>query len=279
MQNYKIPKNLLSKGSTNTKTAKNELLTYILYLAPHKQNSKKINLCPKASKGCAAACLFSAGRGRFSNVINARVNKTEYFLDDKRGFITQLARELHKINDKALKGRYNVAIRLNGTSDLDFIYLLKKYSGFDVLQDDNFSNLIFYDYTAILGKVKKYINTNYHLTFSRKEDNENETLEALKMGANVSAVFSGDLPKYYKGFSVVDGDKSDIVMIEANNVILGLKAKGEAKNDKSGFVIHPEAVKPCRYCNDKPAIKRGFCSAFCMTEHYGESMNDLNPIK
>ena len=40
MKNYKTPKNLLSKGSTNSKTAKNEILTYILYLAPHKQNSK-----------------------------------------------------------------------------------------------------------------------------------------------------------------------------------------------------------------------------------------------
>lgn len=267
MKNYKIPLNLLSKGNTNTKTAKNEILTYILYLAPHKQNSKKINLCPKASKGCAAACLFSAGRGKFSNVINARVNKTEYFLDDKRGFITQLARELHKINDKALKGRYNVAIRLNGTSDLDFIYLLKKYSGFDVLQDDNFSNLIFYDYTAILGKVKKYLNTSYHLTFSRKEDNENETLEALKIGANVSAVFSGDLPTSYKGFAVVDGDKSDIVMIDETNVILGLKAKGDAKNDKSGFVIHPEAVKNCKWCNKQ--TENSFCSNFCKGEFYG----------
>ena len=43
-QNYKEVKNLLSKDMTNSKTAKNNLETYILYLAPHKQNSKKINL-------------------------------------------------------------------------------------------------------------------------------------------------------------------------------------------------------------------------------------------
>ena len=65
MINYKAPKNLLSKGNTNAKTAKNNFDTYILYLAPHKQNSLKINICPKASKGCAASCLFSAGRGKF----------------------------------------------------------------------------------------------------------------------------------------------------------------------------------------------------------------------
>ena len=238
MTNYKIPKNLLSKGSTNSKTAKNDLLTYILYLAPHKQNSKKINICPKASKGCAAACLFSAGRGRFSNVINSRVNKTEYFLSDKKQFIAQLSKELLKIAHKALNGGYKVAIRLNGTSDLDFIYLLKKYSGHDVLNDKIFSNLHFYDYTAILGKVKKYLGTNYSLTFSRKEDNENEVLEALELGGNVSAVFNGGLPASYKGYKVIDGDESDILMLKADNVILGLNAKGEAKKDISGFVIN-----------------------------------------
>ena len=103
MQNYKPVKNLLSKGSTNAKTAKNPQITYILYLAPYTQNSKKINICPKASTGCAASCLFSAGRGSFSNVIASRVNKTEYYLHDKEKFILQLAGELVKINKKASK--------------------------------------------------------------------------------------------------------------------------------------------------------------------------------
>ena len=63
MQNYKPVKNLLSKGSTNAKTSKNPETTYILYLAPYTQNSKKINICPKASAGCSASCLIF-GRSR-----------------------------------------------------------------------------------------------------------------------------------------------------------------------------------------------------------------------
>ena len=236
MINYKIPKNLLSKGISNAKTKKNSSDTYILYLAPYKQNSLKINICPKASKGCAAACLFSAGRGKFSNVVKARINKTEYFLRDKNGFINQLAKELIKINNKAILSGSKTLIRLNGTSDLDFIYMLKKYANFDI---DNFSGLHFYDYTKILGKVKKYINNkNYTLTFSRAEDNEAETLQALNLGANVSAVFKSNLPKNYKGFAVVDGDKSDDIMTETKGIILGLRAKGDAKKDTSGFVIN-----------------------------------------
>ena len=236
-QNYKPVKNLLSKGSTNIKTAKNNIETYILYLAPHTQNSKKINICPKASKGCAAACLFSAGRGKFSNVIASRTNKTEYYLSDKKTFINQLSKELVKIAAKSIKQNKKIAIRLNGTSDQDFISIIKKYNNLDLLNDDQFKNLVFYDYTAILGKIKKYINTNYKLTLSRKEDNESDILQALQLGGNVAAVFSGDLPTTYKGFEVVDGDKSDLEMIYNKNVILGLKAKGDAKKDKSGFVI------------------------------------------
>ena len=236
-QNYKEVKNLLSKGSTNTKTAKNSIETYILYLAPHTQNSKKINICPKASKGCAAACLFSAGRGKFSNVIASRTNKTEFYLSDKKVFINQLSKELIKIANKSIKQDTKIAIRLNGTSDLDFIALIKKYNNLDLLNGDQFKNLVFYDYTAILGKIKKYINTTYKLTLSRKENNESEILEALKLGGNVAAVFKGDLPTKYKGYNVVNGDTSDLEMIYNKNVILGLKAKGDAKKDKSGFVI------------------------------------------
>ena len=233
---YKIPKNLLSKGNTNAKTSKNEQDTYILYLAPYNQNSKGINICPKASEGCAAACLFSAGRGAFSNVINARKNKTEYYLHDKKTFINQLASELIKIDKKANKNTNQTLIRLNGTSDLDFIFLLKKYANFDI---SNYNNLHFYDYTKILGKVKKYSNSkNYTLTFSRAEDNEQDIFQAVKYGANVSAVFKGTLPQTYKGIPVIDGDKTDNEMLKYKGYILGLKAKGKARTDKSGFVIN-----------------------------------------
>lgn len=236
-QNYKPVKNLLSKGSTNSKTAKNSLETFILYLAPERQNSKGVNLCPKASKGCAAACLYTAGRGKFSNVKASRINKSEYYINDKITFINQLSKEIVKIAAKAIKQNKKIAIRLNGTSDQDFISIIKKYNNLDLLNNEQFKNLVFYDYTAILGKIKKYINTSYSLTLSRKEDNEKEILEALKLGGNVAAVFRDELPTTYKGFTVIDGDQSDLMMLYNRNVILGLKAKGDAKKDKSGFVI------------------------------------------
>ena len=74
---YKPVKALLSKGSTNAKTSKNELTTFILYLAPA-NTVPEFNLCPFASVGCIASCLNTAGRGAFSNVQLARINKTKF---------------------------------------------------------------------------------------------------------------------------------------------------------------------------------------------------------
>jgi len=46
------------------------------------------------------------------------------------------------------------------------------------------------------------------------------------------------LPKTYKGIPVIDGDKTDNEMLKYKGFILGLKAKGKARTDKSGFVIN-----------------------------------------
>ena len=94
--------------------------------------------------------------------------------------------------------------------------------------------------------MKRYKGTDYVLTYSRAEDNEAQALEVLKNGGIVSAVFADTLPAIYKGFQVIDGDESDDQMINikrylsnagGKGIILGLKAKGDAKKDATGFVI------------------------------------------
>ena len=231
----KMPKKLLSAGSTNAKTAKNEIKTFILYLMPYNQNSKGKQLCPHASKGCAAACLVSAGRGAFSNVIKARVNKTELFIKNKLAFLDKLATEITQETAKAKRGGYRVAFRLNGTSDVDFIYMLKKYGFLDIetLQP----HAVFYDYTKNIQKAIRYKgHPNYTVTFSRAESNSLNCETAIRHGINVAAVFN-ELPQTWRGVDVVDGDKSDLQMLKYNGVILGLKAKGAARKDTTGFTI------------------------------------------
>ena len=231
---YKPVANLLSGGMTNTKTAKNDLDTFILYLAPA-NTLEGFNLCPFASDGCKKVCLYTAGRGKFSNVQESRINKTKFWAYNRDGFYIQLANELLNIHDKAVKKDIKIAIRLNGTSDIDHIELLKRYAGIDFL-DSFYNNLLFYDYTKNPNHIKKYLNTNYSLTFSRSETNDNKVLEILKDGGNVAVVFN-DVPQFYKGYKVINGDASDLRYFDPKNVIVGLTAKGDAKKDTSGFVI------------------------------------------
>lgn len=232
-QAFNPVKFLLSKGNTNAKTSKNELTTFILYLAPA-TSLPGFNLCPFASKGCTKVCLNIAGRGRFSNVQTARLNKTKFFAYDRANFYIQLCNEILTINSKAIKTGEKIAIRLNGTSDIDHIDLIQRFTGINVL---SLSNVIFYDYTKNPNHIKKYIGTNYKLTFSRSENNDTKANEVLQAGGNVAVVFSGELPEFYKGYKVINGDLSDLRYFDPSNVVVGLKAKGPAKKDNSGFVV------------------------------------------
>lgn len=225
---------LLSNGKTNNKMAKNTILSYVLYMSPYTLNSKRINVCPKASKGCSKACLYTAGMGAFSTVQQARMRKTELWIVDKKRFYTELAEDINKAIIKA--NGHPVAIRLNGTSDIDHHKMLKSFAGFDFTQCPN--NVIFYDYTKIPKKALKYKDTpNYHVTFSRSEDNELECIDMLDSGVNVAVVFRNELPPTWHGFKVIDGDKTDERFLDEKGVVVGLKAKGKAKKDTTGFVV------------------------------------------
>ena len=231
---------LLSKGDSNAKTAKNELKTFILYMSPFTQNSFGVNLCPKASKVCPILCLATAGRMGMGTATLARQRKADFFISDRKQFLTLLLKELQTISKSAVKGGYKVAIRLNGTTDLDFFGLMKAGLGFDLF---TLPNLVFYDYTKILGKVMKYQNEiksgKYVLTFSRSESNWQDCIKALSMGVNVAVVFGSDnlKPETFKGYPVLDGDKTDIEMFKVSGFVLALRAKGRAKKDQSGFVV------------------------------------------
>lgn len=232
---YKPVKNLLSPGATNSKTIKNDLETFILYMAPSNQ-VEGLNLCPFASEGCKKACLYSAGRGRFSNVQASRMNKSKFWGYDRENFYFQLANELLKIHDKAMNKGIKIAIRLNGTSDIDHLDLMQRYSGIDFL-DHFYNNLYFYDYTKNFNTIRKYKGTKYKLTFSLSETNLPDAGNVLLSGGNLAVVFRNELPETWNGYKVINGDETDLRYFDPENVVIGLKAKGLAKKDSSGFVI------------------------------------------
>ena len=240
---------LLSTGNPKIlKGLKQGYNTYILHLAP--ADLSGFNTCPKATAGCKAACLNTAGRGGMfkkgesTNIIQeARIRKTAFFFEERAGFMEWLVADIKlAIKQSAKKGLIPV-FRLNGTSDLSW----EKY---EVIRDGKlyrniftaFPDVQFYDYTKVLGrKISDF--KNYHLTFSAADGNDVDVMKAIQQDYNVATVFglkkTLPMPESYNGLPVFNGDESDLRFLDPKGVVVGLYAKGKAKKDTSGFVKYP----------------------------------------
>jgi len=226
-------KSLLSID-TNAKTVKGQskgFMTGILYLAPGKL-SGLVNVCPHASAACDALCLYYAGRGAFNSVQKARTAKTVFYVKDRETFLATLKENVASVIRKAKAKRMQPVIRLNGTSDIGW----ERYT---VIQA--FETTRFYDYTKSFQRMMAFLDgklpSNYSLTFSRSETNEAQCLEVLKRGGNVAVVFRKELPTHWQGYRVINGDENDLRFLDPKGVVVGLKAKGKAKTDTTGFVV------------------------------------------
>jgi len=235
--------NLLSTANPKIqKGTKLGYLSFILHLAPADLSGK--NTCPKATAGCKAACLNTAGRGGMfrkgentNTIQKARIRKTVAFFFDREQFMADLVADIRKGIKFAERQGLTPVFRLNGTSDLSW----EKYeaeAGKNIFE--LFPTVQFYDYTKVLGrKVSQY--KNYHLTFSKADGNDADVSKAIAEGYNIAAVFD-EMPAEHMGLPVINADETDLRFLDPKGVIAGLKAKGKAKKDYSGFVIRLKEV-------------------------------------
>lgn len=227
---------LLTESNPKTlKGLKKGFSSAILHLMPSDRSG--FQTCPKATQGCRAACLNTAGHGGIrlksgleNGVQKARRRKTHQFFARRTEFMQQLAIEIAKHVRKAEAKGLVPCIRLNGTSDI-------RWETVPVGPFENifqmFPDVQFYDYTKVPGRDLGI--GNYHLTFSVADGNDADAERELERGMNVAVVFD-EVPTEYLGKPVVDGDESDLRFLDARGVVVGLKAKGDAKKDTSGFV-------------------------------------------
>ena len=239
---------LLSTGNPKIlKGIKQGYNTYILHLAPATLSGH--NTCPKATEGCKSACLNTAGRGGMfkkgesTNMIQeARIRKTKLFYDNRSEFMSLLVKDIELAIKQSNKLGLIPVFRLNGTSDIAF----EKY------EVDGFANIFarfpevqFYDYTKILGRKVNNI-SNYHLTFSAADGNDNDVYAAINQGYNIATVFgikkTLPMPETFNGLPVYNGDESDLRFLDPKGVVVGLYAKGKAKKDITGFVKYPSIM-------------------------------------
>lgn len=244
--------------SVNPKTEKSELQTYILHLAPH--NLSGHNICPGAGN-CKAICLHYAGNPVYmGGKHTARIRRTLAYVDHRENFVKLLIMGiLHKQN---LHRGENLAVRLNGTSDIEFenidVTIDEEFYNFCVVKFGRylplgkrnifeiFNNMAtwhggdtveFYDYTKIRRNWAECKRLGYHLTFSYdgmgNHANHKLAADAIKAGVNVAAAFnikkSGKLPAFAwlgaQKFPVINGDLTDYRPSDPMGCIVGLRFK------------------------------------------------------
>jgi hypothetical protein len=160
------------------------------------------------------------------------------FYEDRDTFMALLVADIDTAQRKAEREGYIPVFRLNGTSDIRW-ELIKVLRGWNVFPNimSAYPHLTFYDYTKIQNR--RNLPPNYHLTFSRSEDNGNVN---LPMYVNIAVVFDTKkgmaLPSVWNGRPVIDGDEHDVRFLDPKGVVVGLRGKGLAKKAKSNsFVV------------------------------------------
>ena len=249
----KMPTDLASMGqqfkisyrdllSTNPKTEKSKVQTYILHLAPH--NISGVNVCPGAGN-CKRICLHFAGNPVYmTNKQSARIRRTLAFAADNQRFARLI---VCAILDKMNKNIGEpIAIRLNGTSDIEWESVdfditpafatfcrvkfghslpIGKRNIFEVFNIVGAGLVTFYDYTKIRHNWAECRRLGYHLIFSfdgwDNAANLKIASDALAHGVNIAAAFNlkknrpmfkmleGGNALSVKSVPIVDGDLTD----------------------------------------------------------------------
>ena len=244
-----LPFTYLAGYNSSQKVQKGEKAGYdtlILYLAPAR--SSGFNVCPFATGHCIRACLAESGRALLearagkSAIRASRIYKTRFFHLNPKGFNRLLFAEIESAIKRAEKRGQRLAIRLNGTSDIS----PERFTvgGQNVLE--RFSNVTFYDYTKAperLALAERYANYSVTLSYTGEGLNPAMCENALQAGGTVAVVFNGRaLPATWKGYPVVDGDKSDLRFLDPKGAVVGLRFKRVARAvELSGnpFIVEP----------------------------------------
>jgi len=192
-------------------------------------------ICPgsKAAQ-CMDVCLKESGLAAvYPTIALARQAKTDWYHRDTAGFLRALIKDLIALRKKAAKLGKRARVRLNVLSDIAW-----EHHGIPQI----FSDIEFYDYTKRAGRINK-TPPNYRLTFSYSgvKTYARQVERAAAAGANMAVVFhvkkGQALPKLWQGKAVIDGDEHDGRFDDPAGVIVGLRAKGPAIQDASGFVV------------------------------------------
>ncbi len=226
-------------------------------------NLQKVNLCKKATNGCAISCIYHQGilkNSDFSKhkMKQARIKRTLRFLIQREDFFNQLIKEIKALVRKAKRKDLIPCIQLNGTSDIlwekeKFIYEDIEYKNIMEL----FPTLSFFDYTKYdILKSRKKLPKNYFLTYSRAGKHKGvlvDPWEDLKNILNnkidVAIIFTKEIKDYilenrkYNDYKIIDGDLYNcriydrVQREDERGLIIAIQAAAKTDINTSCFII------------------------------------------
>ena len=236
-----------------SKSVEHGCLTAVQYLAHDKTSG--FHVCYYATEACSRECLDYAGRGSMKPTQKARIKRTRFLFQHRAEFFLQQEREYEAFLRQADRRKLIPVGRPNGTSDLPWErmpFTGKSGRRYDSIMErfPDGRDIIWMDYTKNPTRAREQ---PYNLTFSRAEtaDNQAHALKLLDLGVNIAVVCGvpsrpdrfgrkKPLPKTWEGHTVIDGDVHDLRFLDPRNVVVGLRSKGKAVHDKTGFVIPVE---------------------------------------
>jgi hypothetical protein len=236
-----------------SKSVEQGYITGITYLGHHKTSG--FNVCNDATPGCSRECLEYAGRGSMKPTQIARIKRTLFLFQHRAEYFLQAEREWESLIRQADRRKLIPVGRPNGTSDLPYERMPftgksgRRYGSLMERFPDG-RDIFWMDYTKNPTRAREQ---PYNLTFSRAETptNQAHALELLDQGINIAVVFGvpsradkfghkKPLPETWEGHTVIDGDLHDLRFLDPRGVVVGLRSKGTALHDKTGFVIPVE---------------------------------------
>jgi hypothetical protein len=191
------------------------------------------NLCPMASRGCAAACLSFSGQSGMPAQQFAQGVRTLFMLHDPRSFLWLVGFELGRLSAK----HGSVAVRLNTVSDIRWEKVM--HDGMQVARDA--FHVTWYDYTKFTP-AQRPERAGYDLTRSASERHSvADIVDLVRSGERVAVPFfagkTDAFPETWNGLPVIDGDTSDYRPADPKGSVLALRVKGhKGARDESGFI-------------------------------------------
>ena len=232
-KDFILPSNvtLMSDGGASAKLAKNKRSSIVLYMSPVKRNSFAINTCPMASAGCAIVCLDYSGQKVGQYKQRLAIARTDMYFAHRTMFWERIFSEI-MTKARKLKGDDELAVRLNGTSDLP---LFKEFAEWCVNTGNAKlipKNVLFYDYTKIVTEV----------TYSRAQ----ELMNPLKMRHKVSYSLSERVTSDGTGFDTAKrvllngGSVAAVFKVNPRGVPEFVKSTGKPNKVPAGWIKIPD---------------------------------------